>query len=463
MKKETPQIIQIRFVAGTLEIRGFNAGPRHPLPRQQCLWDHRTLCYRAPASAYAYILDALDKAGIPFEDEARRFGDLEHGLQVKRIPRPFQVEAFKAWSGSGGRGLVVLPTGAGKSYMAMMAIDAVRKDTLIVAPTLNLVAQWYDLIRTSFRCDVGVIGGGEFIVKPITATTYDSAFLHMEHLGARFGMIIFDECHHLPSESFSLAASSCIAPYRLGLSATPERADGRHEDFPHLIGPVSYQCDIGDLAGEYLADYTVERILVELSDEERAEYDEARGIYLDFLRRMGIRIHKPEGWIEFLKRSGASAEGRRAMEAYRQQKFLAFAAPSKLKYIEHLLNIHRNDRVLLFTERNKPVYDMSRRFLVPVITHQTKVTERAEILDNFAKGVYNVLAASKVLNEGVDIPDANVGIIISGSGSIREHVQRLGRILRKKGDKKATLYEIVANDTSEMFTSRRRRNHVAYN
>ena len=73
------------------------------------------------------------------------------------------------------------------------------------------------------------------------------------------------------------------------------------------------------------------------------------------------------------------------------------------------------------------------------------------------------MATSKVLNEGVDIPDANVGVILSGSGSVREHVQRLGRILRKQGDKRATLYELVANDTTEQSTSTRRRDHVAYN
>ena len=100
---------------------------------------------------------------------------------------------------------------------------------------------------------------------------------------------------------------------------------------------------------------------------------------------------------------------------------------------------------------------MSRRFLLPIITHQTKVSERTRILEDFGAGVYNALVTSKVLNEGVDLPAANVGIVISGSGSAREHVQRLGRLLRKQGDKTAVLYELVANDTTEVFTSERRR------
>ena len=145
------------------------------------------------------------------------------------------------------------------------------------------------------------------------------------------------------------------------------------------------------------------------------------------------------------------------MAAYLRHKQLAFAAPSKLAYVEHLLHRHRRDRALLFTDRNDTAYGLSRRFLAPIITHQTKVSERAAILDDFAAGVYNALVTSKVLNEGVDMPAANVGVVISGSGSAREHVQRLGRLLRKQGDKRAVLYELVAADTTEVFTSERRR------
>ena len=117
---------------------------------------------------------------------------------------------------------------------------------------------------------------------------------------------------------------------------------------------------------------------------------------------------------------------------------------------------------LAFTEDNATAYDISRRFLVPAITHQTRVTERSEILEGLASGRYRAVVTSKVLNEGVDVPDANVAIIVSGSGSVREHVQRLGRVLRKVGDKRAVLYELVTADTHETFTSERRREHSAY-
>jgi superfamily II DNA or RNA helicase len=458
---EDCHVVQLRFVAGTIEIRGPDRDGSTPLP-DVCRWDARTACFRAPAVAYADIVLSLIRDKIPYEDDARRYGVLEEGLQVRREPRPFQTEALEAWRQAGGRGLVVLPTGAGKTDVALLAIDAMRRDTLVIAPTLDLIAQWYDQLRTTFRCDIGVLGGGEHIVKPITVATYDSAFIHMERLGATFGIVVFDECHHLPGDAYSLAAQSCLAPYRLGLTATPERADGRDELLPRLVGPIVYRRGVDELAGDYLADYSVERILVELTDEERVAYEKARGIYRDFVFAQGIRMSTPDGWSQFVMRSSISAEGRRAMAAYQEQRQLAFAAPSKMTYVEHLLHRHRNDRVLLFTERNAAAYEMSRRFLVPVITHQTKVTERSKILERFGSGAYNVLATSRVLNEGVDMPEANVGIVISGSGSVREHVQRLGRILRKQEGKKAVLYELVAQDTSEMFTSSRRREHVAY-
>jgi len=170
----------------------------------------------------------------------------------------------------------------------------------------------------------------------------------------------------------------------------------------------------------------------------------------------------PGGWSEFILRSSVSAEGRAAMAAYREQRRLAFAAPMKLEYVEHLLTEHRDDRAIVFTQDNATAYAISRRLLVPALTHQTRVTERSEILARLSEGSYRAVVTSKVLNEGVDVPDANVAIVVSGSGSVREHVQRLGRVLRKKEGKRATLYELVTAGTSETYTSERRREHSAY-
>lgn len=454
-------MIELSFSAGTIDIRGLPQEASADLP-PSCQWDKRTQSFRAQALDYAAIVLRLIQNKQPYSDQARDYDELTTGLSVRRAPRPFQTQALDAWNNNRGRGSVILPTGAGKSHVALLAIDSKKRNTLVIAPTLDLVAQWYDLLRTSFRCDVGIIGGGEYNVLPLTVSTYDSAYMYMENLGAKFGLVVFDECHHLPGDAYAIAAKSCLAPFRLGLTATLERADGRHHDLEHLIGPTVFSADISQMTGDYLAKYSVEQILVELTEQEQQAYVQARQTYRDFVRRHGIRMASPDGWSEFIFRSSISAEGRAAMNAYQQQKQLAFAAPSKLVYVDHLLHQHRRDRVLLFTESNRSAYEMSRRFLVPVITHQTKVTERSAILQSFAQGTYNILATSKVLNEGVDIPDANVGIIFSGSGSVREHVQRLGRILRKVGDKRAHLYELVSSDTSEMYTSNRRREHSAY-
>jgi superfamily II DNA or RNA helicase len=461
--------VALRFVAGTIEIGGVPSDDAGlPAP---CAWDERSACWRAPAAAYADVVRALRARGMAYTDEARRYDTLTAAALVHREPRPYQTAALAAWRAAGYRGVVVLPTGAGKTLVAHMAMDLRRRSTLVVTPTLDLVRQWYEGLRTTFGIPVGIVGGGDYDVQPLTVTTYDSAYLHMEHLGDRFGFLVFDECHHLPATSYSLAARFSLAPFRMGLTATPERDDwntrggqesGGSEALAELIGPIVYRKDIVAMSGEYLSSYETVRVAVDLSPAERAEYAAERALYRQFLDDQGISMAGPHGWTEFIIRSSRNAEGRRAFAAYRRQKEIAFTAPAKLDYVERLLHQHRHDRAIIFTQDNATVHLVARRFLLPAITHQTRVSERAEILDGLAKGRYTAIATSKVLNEGVDVPEANVAIVMSGSGSVREHVQRLGRILRKRDGKQAILYELVAGGTSETFTSQRRREHSAY-
>ncbi len=450
---------ELRFVSGTLELAGLRTDAELPRAWQ---WDDRTACFRAPAIEYASLIRWLHERGTTVHDQARAYEELGVGLLASRAPRPFQAEALKAWKKAKSRGVVVLPTGSGKSHVAVMAIADRKRSALVVAPTLDLVRQWYDLLRTSFGTEVGLVGGGEYDVRPLTVTTYDSAYAHMENFGARFGLVVFDECHHLPGDTYGLAAKLSLAPFRLGLTATPERADGREADLDELIGPVAYRKDIRELSGDYLAEYDTQRVVIDLTEEERREYDEARSIYLGFVRQQGIRMGSPRGFNDFIMRASRSPAGQRALAAYRKQRELAFAATGKLAYLEHLLGRHRKDRTIVFTQDNATAYAISRRFLVPVITHQTKVRERSDVLEGFSSGRFGAIVTSKVLNEGVDVPDANVAVVISGSGSVREHVQRLGRILRRQADKRALLYELVSAGTSETYTSERRREHDAY-
>jgi superfamily II DNA or RNA helicase len=284
----------------------------------------------------------------------------------------------------------------------------------------------------------------------------------MDRLGNRFGFIVFDECHHLPGPTYAFAAIGAIAPFRLGLTATPERADNAHTHLDQLIGPIVYRREITQLRGRFLADYRTETLYVSLTDEERFQYESAREQYRAFLQDMGIDMRQPDAWKRFLREANRSPEGRQAFLAHRKQRELALAAPAKLNLLGHLLDRHNGDRILIFTHDNATVYKIARRFLVPVITHQTKTKERREVLLRFNAGTYPIVATSRVLNEGVNVPEANVAIILSGSATVREHVQRLGRILRKSGDKEALLYEVVTRGTVEEFTSNRRRQHSAY-
>src|SRR5262249_24405085 len=159
------------------------------------------------------------------------------------------------WWKQGGRGVVVLPTGTGKTHLAILAIQKAGRPTLVVTPTLDLLNQWYGELLAAFAVPVGLLGGGDYDLQPLTVTTYDSAHIHPDRGGNRYGLVVFDECHPLPGSTYVAAAVGSLAPFRLGLTATPERADGQEALLPELIGPTVYRREIRQLAGEFLAEY----------------------------------------------------------------------------------------------------------------------------------------------------------------------------------------------------------------
>jgi superfamily II DNA or RNA helicase len=449
----------LAWEAGTLRVEGL---PEQAEAPPGARWDPRRSVYRVPAVGYADLVRFLHARGLPHRDDARAYEELTRPPIVHKQPFLHQREAIEHWIAARSRGVVVLPTGAGKTMVAMMAIASRKRSALVVVPTLDLLNQWYDVLASTFGEPIGLVGGGYHEPLPLTVATYDSAHLHMDRLGNRFGLVVFDECHHLPSESYALAARMCLAPFRLGLTATPERTDGRERLYDELVGPIVYRREINELSGAILAEYETVRLEVPLSADEREAYDAARAEYTGFLRDNGIRMSASDGWQRFLMLASQSDTGRSAFIAYRKQRSLAMAAPGKLAVLTRLLHAHRRERILVFTDDNATAYAISRRFLIPAITHQTKVKERSAILTGYRAGELFAIVTSKVLNEGVDVPEASVGVVLSGSGSVREHVQRLGRILRKAEGKRALLYEIVSAGTSEERTSDKRREHVAY-
>ncbi|NJR65400.1 MAG: DEAD/DEAH box helicase [Leptolyngbyaceae cyanobacterium CRU_2_3] len=450
------RIPTLKFDRGTLLL--------HPPPRGKtwvdfATWDDRVERFRVPAIQYRALVELLQAEGTAFADEARAFASIELKAKVERSPYPHQQEALTAWMAAGRRGVVVLPTAAGKTYLAQMAMQATPRTTLITVPTLDLMHQWYAHLLAAFPdAEVGLLGGGSRDRTDILIATYDSAAIHAESLGNRYALLICDECHHLPSDFNRVIAEYAIAPYRLGLTATPDRSDGRHVDLDTLLGPVVYYRTAEDLAGKALAHHEIVQIKVELSQPERERYNHLIETRNQFLQRSNIWLGSMQGWQRFVQASAQSQAGRRAMLAHREARAIALGTEGKLRVLANLLTQHHPEQTLIFTNDNATVYRISQEFLIPALTHQTPVKERHEILQNFREGKYRTLAASHVLNEGVDVPEASIAILLSGTGSAREYIQRLGRVLRKgQAQKFALLYEVVAEETTEEGVSRRRR------
>ncbi len=423
--------------------------------------DRRTHRPRASAHRYAAILQTATRLELDLVDRARNFEMASLGLHGTPEPRPHQAAALSAWREAKGRGVVELPTGAGKTLVGLHAIQHASVSTLVVVPTLDLLAQWHAVLGAALDVPIGRIGGGMSDRQLVTVTTYDSAALFTDVAGHRAGLLIFDECHHLPAPGYRFIAEGSIAPFRLGLSATVERQDGLHESLEEIVGPLVHRTTISEMSGPVLAPYRVERRVVPLGAEERATYTEARACYLAFVRGLGFSIGGPRGWQRFVMVSQRTPAGREAFAAYRQQRKIALTSEAKIHALWDIVMRHRHERVLVFTEDNETVFRLSRRFLWPSITHHTKPAERRALLAAFAGGDLPVLLTSKVLNEGVDVPEVNVGVVLSGSGSVREHVQRLGRILRHRPGKEAILYEVVSDTEAEGGIGERRGRHEA--
>src|SRR5262245_56498612 len=272
--------VALQFDSGTLTLEG--AGQEFSAP-SVFQWDERVRRWRAPAIAYRQAVTELTRQDLAFKDEARRYYEFQFRTDLNVEPRPYQRDAIAAWQKGGKRGVVILPTGAGKSFVAQMAIEMTGRSALVVVPTLDLMNQWYDLLVSSFQAEIGLIGGGYFEQGAIVVTTYASAFRFMERMGNQFGLLVCDECHHLPGSGYPYVAEMAIAPFRLGLTATPVRSDGGEELMTGLLGPIIYRLEAQQLAGEFLADYDVVRLTVQLSGEDQERYEKERAIFRRFI------------------------------------------------------------------------------------------------------------------------------------------------------------------------------------
>ena len=280
---DSPESPRARFHGGTLVLDGV---PRATRPPDAFRWINAK--WRCPAVHYRSVRPWLQQRGI--RNHVPRWRSPTLTLHDNRQPHSYQVQALDAWLEAGCWGSVVLPTGAGKTFLALQAIGRVGVSTLVVVPTLDLLHQWYACLENGFGIPVGVWYGQEKRLEPITVTTYPSAWAHAETLGNRFKLLVFDEIHHLPAPSWHEIALMCAASYRLGLTATypepqPEWEHGAKEQLrpffsgfgnpaallDELVGPVVYRKHINDLTGEQFC-----RMVPDDPFCDRREPDDAR-------------------------------------------------------------------------------------------------------------------------------------------------------------------------------------------
>jgi len=432
---------------------------------------------------HVYVMDIIKKSedNIPikynrqekvFETYPYYYYDLkelfiENGLTVKELNlefkkfdfslsvtlRDYQIEAIQKWKDNNYRGVIALPTGAGKTIIGIKAIEETKVPTLIVTFTREQMLQWKETIMkfSSIRPEVGLYYSNEKEIRQITLSTYQTAFRHVSELSDKFDLLIIDEAHHLPADKFREVALGILATKRLGLSATPFREDGRHEELFKLMGGIVYYKPVDELIKKgYLAPYDIVQVKVFLTTEERKKY-------LTLLNKFRVlsKNKKLKELIVLAKNGDNNAI--EALKVYNEIKKVVNFAQNKMLKIEEILNKEKGKKILIFTQYVDQAEEIARRFNTLLISGKMSKNERKKILDTFKFMKSGILTLTTVGDEGLDIPDASVGIIVTGTSSRRQFIQRLGRILRPVNGKRAILYEIIVAGTQEEYQSKKRK------
>jgi superfamily II DNA or RNA helicase len=293
-------MVTLSFDQGTLLLDGLDrAAPSVP---PGFIWDERVGGWRAEGLGYRETVLWLRRQQIPFTDRARQYDP--RGLRLQPVTPlrlfDYQEQAVRAWQRLDQRGIVVLPTGAGKTLVALEAMSVAARPTLIVVPTLDLLHQWDRRLSDTFDLQIGLVGQGVCDLREVTVITYASAYRRMGEIGGRFGLLIFDEVHHLTAPEWTEIARLAIAPFRLGLTATYDPRQS--EVLGELVGPLAYWKPMRELSGTRLAPYEVIRLSVDLSPEERLAYEREEAIYLAYWQ--GQAYPRPEMFIRIAHHLG---------------------------------------------------------------------------------------------------------------------------------------------------------------
>ncbi len=420
-------------------------------------WDPRVNTYRAPAHRFYELLKVIKSFNL----------SISEAITVKHTPtsyitdlpqlRPYQIEAFSSWFEKGKRGIVVLPTGAGKTRLAIYALQALRAKTLVLVPTRVLLHQWHEIISQSLKAKIGRFGDGHKQLEDVTVATYESAIRAIPNIGDHFEMVVVDEVHHfLNGERIEIVEMLC-APICLGLSATFSYDPARHARIKAVLGPIAFQLSLEDLKGIALAPFQKFLLPVQLSTSERALYE---NLIQKFHERLAIiKLQSPDlNSTEVFQVLGRSSQGKRALAALRAARQVLASCENKLRSLSELLLRFAHRKILIFTADSNTTIKISSELLIFPILAETSKTERKVGINYFLEGRIGALVTCRVLNEGFDVPSADLAIIVGGSHGEREHIQRIGRVLRAAPGKTALIYELVCRDTIEMRQWRKRNN-----
>lgn len=447
--------MNVTWDRGTLLLRG----PDAVREINGVMWDPRVGAWRAPGFLHGSVTARLNEDGIAVVDAAHADETAPNVFAAPPL-RAYQESALAAWDLAGRRGVLVLPTGAGKTRTAMAAIARTGARTLCLVPTRVLLDQWVGALSDAGAGPVGRYGDGDRTVAPITVSTYASATRNVEALGNRFGFLVIDEAHHFGGLAGDECLEMCTAAIRMGLTATPSDDVARLQRLERLIGPVVYRCAIGDLAGRFLAPFQIATLTLPLTTEEEQRYGAELAVWRPVVRQFFATL--PEAsWSDFVAAAQRSETGQRALAAWRRSRTLLRFTQAKREVLSRLLARHTASRVLVFAPDAVTAYAISREQLVPIITADIGRAERARILARFAAGEVRVIVSARVLNEGVDVPTADVAILVGGSQGAREYVQRIGRVLRPAEGKEAVVYELVTRDTREVAQAHQMRLNLA--
>lgn len=337
----------------------------------------------------------------------------------------FQKEALKAWMKAGCRGTVVVPTGGGKTYIGMAALYYMSVPTLICVTTIELARQWRQKLKEHLGIHAGLLGGGQHDIEDVTVAIYNSAVNYIDELIDRFDLLIADEVHHIPANTFRKVAFRLKARKRLGLSATPKRVDRNEALIFFSVGDVVYQAKYEEMVRLKLAaPLKYYRFYVNLTPEEENKYS-------------------------------AELNGGSSPNKVQKLMKIAFMAKEKYELLKKIVQKLKDDKILVFcqyVEQAEKAYKAVREVAkgqVALLTGETNAKLRKKYFDEFREGVKRILVTTTVLDEGIDVPDAETAIILSGSGTERQMIQRIGRVIRYRPNKVAKIIEIIARNTVE--------------